>query len=169
MKEGGTGLHKTIREINLVYKGFILISIQPLVKMHSTHFAHLELTNLVWCITHPNMVKIAPCIGSATHCLTLTMRAPMQDPRSSTNGLQSFALAISSFSVWDIDCRVQQWRLVHCEHRFEGTTGTLQMHPVTQSKHLIYRTKVEQRIFKSPYFVHWYVSFQTKQYWRLQA
>ena len=29
--------------------------------------------------------------------------------------------------------------------------------------------KVEQRIFKSPYFVHWYVSFQTKQYWRLQA
>ena len=24
MKEGGTGLHKTIREINLVYKGLIL-------------------------------------------------------------------------------------------------------------------------------------------------
>ena len=26
VKEGGTGLHKTIREINLVYKGLIMVS-----------------------------------------------------------------------------------------------------------------------------------------------
>ena len=29
MKEGGTGLHKTIREINLVYKGLILTTVDP--------------------------------------------------------------------------------------------------------------------------------------------